>query len=188
MTRFMKAACVVSVLALGYAANADQQQVEIQARVPGYCNIMGDPGHQISNGTAFTDGDHTTFDYSNTGHGNFFVKTDGTGRAQSGGVIYTVFSNDQCNYTLHSANGAMRNAATGDVRDYYAYAHPQSVTGTPVHLAIYSPNAAVNTFSIPATIAGGTNTVLVDFSIPASGILAAGDYQDVLYLSITPAH
>ena len=189
MTRFMKIACGVSVLALAYAANADQQQVVIKGYAPGFCNITLQ-NYTVQNVLSYDDGKgNATFDYSPTPSLNFFVNSDGTGAARSATVNYSVASNDQCNYSLSSMNWGLKNGSTGFIRDYYADARPASGSATPVHLVDgISPGGVVNSFSIPSSQGLATNPVVIEFNIPASGVLQAGQYQDILYFTVTPAH
>ena len=188
MTRYIKIACGVSALALACGAYADQTQVVIKGYAPGFCNISL-LNYTVQNVLSYDDGKgNATFDYSPTPSLNFFVSSDGTGAARSATVNYSVTSNDQCNYSLSSMNWGLKNGTTGSIRNYYADARPASRSATPVYLTGDSPGAVVNTFSIPAAPGLGTNAVVVEFNIPASGVLQAGQYQDTLYFTVVPVH
>ena len=120
-----------------------------------------------------------------------FSNPDATGREMSGSVHFTVYTNAQCNYVLTSTYGALKNITagqTGTFRDYYADAYNISGSGTLVHLNGLSPNTLVSQFTIPAPVWWGASTVAIDFSIPQTSTpLAAGEYQDILSLTINPS-
>ena len=57
-----------------------------------------------------------------------------------------------------------------------------------VHLDSLSSDKLINQFMIPAPLWWRRNTVAIEFNIPnTSSPLAAGEYQDVLSLTINPS-
>lgn len=188
MKRGLIIACAGSAMVLAYAAHAGGSGsatpygLTINASVPGFCNITGKGIF----------GSGSDYDVSNISGGKTvtftsFASPDGTGQQASGSLALTVNSNAQCDYTLTSAYGAMKNLNhLAAFRPYYAVAYQSSSSATPVYLNSLANNKTVNTFSVSAPVSVGNNGVQIDVNIPASGILAAGSYQDTLTLSITP--
>jgi hypothetical protein len=90
-----------------------------------------------------------------------------------------------------SAYGALKNVSAGGMgvfRDYYADAYDVSASGTLVHLNSLSPDRFINQFTIPAPDWWRRSTIAIEFSIPkTSSPLAAGEYEDILSLTITPS-
>ena len=179
----------MSVLVLVYASHADGGfQLNVANQFPHMCTIGTAPTYSLD--TAATVKNSTTSS-PNIDFGTSFSNPDATGRKISGSVRFTVYANSQCNYVLTSANGALKNITTGQTgtfRDYYADAYDVSGSGTPVHLNSLTSNALVSEFTIPAPFWWGANTVAIDFNIPQTSTpLAAGEYQDVLSLTINPS-
>lgn len=189
MTRFLKGACCISVLVLSYGAHAGSGfQMSVANHFPHMCKIMGSPIYNVASTAAVTSspGGSSTVDF-----GSSFSNADATGRQISGSLRFTIFTNAQCNYALTSAYGALKNVSagqTGAFRDYYADAHDASVSGTLVHLNSLSSDATVNQFVIAAPSGWGIGAVGVEFSIPQTSTpLAAGQYQDILSLTVNPS-
>ncbi len=188
MTRFLKAACGVSVLAVAYAANAAGTfQLSVANQFPPMCRIGTAPAFSLDGSATISNSASSS---PSIDFGSSFSNPDATGRAMSGSVRFTVYANAQCNYVLTSAYGALKNVSagqTGAFRDYYADAYNGSGSGTPVHLNSLSSNTIVTQFTIPAPLWWGTNTVAIEFKIPPTSTpLAAGEYQDILSLTINP--
>ncbi len=189
MTRVFKIVCGVSVLVVAYAANAAGGfQLSVANQFPPMCKIGTAPTYSLDTAATVT---NSTTSSPTIDFGMNFANSDATGRKISGSVHFTVYANAQCNYMLTSANGALKNITagqTGTFRDYYADAYTISGSGTLVHLNGLSPNTLVSQFTIPAPFFWGASTVAIDFSIPQTSTpLAAGEYQDVLLLTINPS-
>ena len=193
MTRFLKGACGVTFLALAYAPHGAGAgggfQLNVANYFPNMCKIGWSPTYSLDTTATVTSAatGSATIDF-----GGNFSNPGATGREMSGSVQFNVYANAQCNYVLTSANGALKNISagqTGAFRDYYADAHTVSGAGTLVHLNSLSSNTFVNQFTIPAPTGWwGISTVAIEFSIPQTSTpLAAGEYQDILSLSINPS-
>jgi hypothetical protein len=192
MSRFTIGACAVSALALAYAAHADtptQNSTEIIGYVPSFCTILGTPP---SSKPLFTSGDDVDTTYDTTKgvkvHFKHFANSDGTAPELAGNVKLHVYTNAQCSYELRSANGALQNQNhTAAFRKYEASAYQDGHALPRAHLWSLTGDTFVNSFDIDAPATTQTSVVLVDFDIPESTVpLAAGHYQDVLTLKITP--
>ncbi len=188
MMSILRVAGGISVLVLAYAAHAASGfQLSVANQFPPMCKIGTAPAYSLDNTATVTNAttNSPSIDFSRN-----FSNPDGTGREMSGSVRFTVYANNQCSYVLTSTYGALKNMTagqTGAFRDYYADAYDVSGSGTPVHLNSLSSDAPVNQFTIPAPVGWGASTVAIDFSIPATSTpLAAGQYQDILSLTITP--
>jgi hypothetical protein len=189
MTRVYKVVCSVSVLVLAYAAHAAGGfQLNVANHFPHMCVIGTTPTYSLDTTATVT---NSTTSSPNINFGTNFSNSDATGRKLSGSVHFTVYANAQCNYALTSTYGALKNITagqTGTFRDYYADAYNLSGSGTLVHLNSLSSNAPVSQFTIVAPIFWGASTVAIDFSIPQTSTpLAAGEYQDILSLTINPS-
>lgn len=189
MTRVFNVVCGVSVLVLAYAAHAAGGfELSIAREFPPVCKIGTAPAYSLDTTATVT---NSTTSSPTIDFGANFSNSDATGRKISGSVQFTVLANSQCDYALTSTYGALKNITagqTGAFRDYYADAHNVSGSGTLVHLDSLSSNTLVNQFTIPAPIWWGATTVAIDFSIPQTSTpLAAGEYQDVLSLTINPS-
>ncbi len=188
MSKFLWSTCAVSALALAYAAHADDStyRLELQGTVPGFCNIATTG----SDKPTFSTGDGATTEPAQ-GSINViftsFANADGTGKKLDGRATLHVNANAQCNYELRSINGALKNQQhAAEFRPYSAVAYPSSDSGVPVPLDGLSANRLVNSFSVDAPVSSATTSVNLDVSIPSSGVLAAGDYQDTLSLTVVP--
>ncbi len=184
MMSFLRVASGVSVLGLAYAAHAAGGfQLSVANQFPPLCKIGTTPTYNLDSTATVT---NSTTNSPSIDFGANFSNPDATGREMSGSIRVTVYANAQCNYVLTSTYGALKNISggqTGAFRDYYADAHDVSGSGTPVHLN----NALVNEFTIAAPIRWGVSTVAIDFRIPPTSTpLAAGQYQDILLLTINP--
>ena len=187
MMRVFKVIGGVSVLVLAYAAHAAGGfQLNVANQFPHMCIIVTAPTYSLDSTATVT---NSTTSSPNIDFGTNFSNPDATGRKMSGSVRFTVYANAQCNYALTSAYGALKNISqTGTFRDYYADAYNLSGSGTLVHLNSLSSNTPVSQFTIPAPLFWGASTVAIDFSIPQTSTpLAAGEYQDVLSLTINPS-
>jgi hypothetical protein len=191
MTKRLKAMCsvFVFVLVLPYAAHAGSSfQLNFTNELPDFCKIGGQPTYSLDTTAAVTDSATTS---PKIDFGANFSNPDATGRAIMGSVHFAVYRNTQCSYVLTSAYGALKNlmaGQTGAFRDYYADAHDASGSGTLVHLNGLSPNTFVNQFTNAAPIGIERRSVVIEFSIPQTSTpLAAGQYQDILSLTITPS-
>ena len=189
MMSFLRVACGVSVLGLAYAAHAAGGfQLSVANQFPPMCKIGTAPAYSLDNTATIT---NATTSSPTINFGSNFSNHDATGREMSGSVRFTVYANAQCNYVLTSTYGALKNITAGQAatfRDYYADAYDASGSGTPVHLNTLSSDAPVNQFTIASPVGWGASTVAIDFRIPATSTpLAAGQYQDVLSLTINPA-
>jgi hypothetical protein len=193
MTRFLKGGCGVTFLALVYASHAagagNSFQLSVANYFPNMCKIGSNATYSLDTTATVTS---STYGSAQIDFGSNFSNPDATGREMSGSVQFNVYANAQCNYVLTSANGALKNISagqTGAFRDYYADAHTVSGAGTLVHLNSLSSNTVVNQFTIPAPTGWwGVSTVAIEFSIPQTSTpLAAGEYQDILLLSINPS-
>ncbi len=188
MTGFLKVVCGVSVLVLAYAAHAASGfQINVANEFPHFCKIGADPIYSQNTAATVTNSTGSaTIDF-----GANFSNPDATGRAMSGNVRFVVYTNAQCNYALTSTYGALKDITagqTGILRDYYADAYDVSGSGTLVHLNSLSSNKLVNQFTISAPGWLSRSTVAIEFSIPqTSSPLAAGEYQDILSLTINPS-
>ena len=187
--RFRYTLCGVSIFILSYAAKAgDGFQISVGNQFPDFCKIVGKPISSVDAAATIVSSatGSTKIDF-----GTSFANADATGRQISGKVQFAVFTNAQCDYVLTSAYGALRNVTAGQsgaFRDYYADAYSTSGSGEPVHLDSLSSNTFVNRFSIPTPIGWGVNTVVIEFDIPETSTpLAAGEYQDILSLTINPS-
>jgi hypothetical protein len=192
MSRIKIGACLVSALALGYAANASTDyQMTVSGTVPGFCKIVTSPINETpritlfgfgNGGIQFNGSAGATVTYSS------FANSDGTAPELGGEGTLHVNSNAQCNYELRSAFGALKNLThPGALRAYSAKAYEDGQSAPFVTLNSLSDNQLVNSFSISAPTATQTKVVQIDFDIPeATSPLAAGNYQDVLTLKITP--
>jgi hypothetical protein len=191
MTRFLKVAYGVPILIVAYAANATGGfQFSLSNQLPNFCKIGGDPAYNLDTAATIT---NPTTSSARIDFGANFANPDATGRQMSGNVRFPVYATVQCNYVLTSAYGALKNVSAGEMgifRDYYADAYDVSASGTLVHLDSLSPDKFINQFTIPAPAPDGwrRNTIAIEFSIPkTSSPLAAGEYEDVLSLTITPS-
>ena len=189
MARVFKVVCGVSVLVVAYAAHAAGGfQLSVANQFPNICRIGTAPTYSLDTTATVTNSatSSPTIDF-----GTNFSNPDATGREMSGSVHFTVYTNAQCNYVLTSTYGALKNITagqTGTFRDYYADAYNISGSSTLVHLNGLSPNTLVSQFTIPAPVWWGASTVAIDFSIPQTSTpLAAGEYQDILSLTINPS-
>jgi hypothetical protein len=188
MMNFLRVACGVSVFGLAYAAHAGGGfQLSVANQFPPMCKIGTTPTYSLDTTAHVT---NSTTNSPSIDFGSNFSNRDATGREISGSVRFAVYANAQCNYVLTSAYGALKNVTagqTGAFRDYYANAYDVSGSGTPVHLNSLTSNAPVNQFTIPAPVYWGLSTVAIDFKIPPTSTpLAAGQYQDILLLTINP--
>lgn len=119
------------------------------------------------------------------------LDSNGKGLLLTGTFNLQTNSNAICTYTLTSQNGALYNSAKGAVRTYSAIAY-ETYPGSPkppaqVPLSSYAPSTLVRTFPVDGPIMGyPSDKVEIDFTIPASDVLAAGTYQDVLILTVNP--
>ena len=189
MTRFLKGAGAVSVLILAYGAHANGGfEIAVSNQFPHLCRIIGSPVYNVNSTAAVTStqGGSATIDF-----GSGFANADAAGRQISGSLRLTVFTTAQCNYALTSAYGALKNVTagqTGAFRDYYADAHDASGSGTLVHLNSLSSDTAVNQFAVAAPSGWGIGAVAIEFNIPQTSTpLAAGQYQDILSLTVNPS-
>ena len=189
MSGVFKVVCGVFALVVAYSAQAAGGfQLSVANQFPPMCRIGTAPTYSLDTTATIK---NSTTSSPTIDFGTNFANPDGTGREMSGSVHFTVNANAQCSYVLTSAYGAMKNVTagqTGTFRDYYADAYNISGSGTLVHLNSLSSNKLVSQFTIPAPFFWGASTVAIDFSIPKTSTqLAAGEYQDVLLLTINPA-
>ncbi len=194
MTRFLKATCAVSVLALAYAAHATSgadttsSQMTITGKVVPYCTIAtgydAPVWHTTYPNSQTTDATGLTINF------NTFANADGTGNQLAGYYSMNVDSNASCNYVLTSTNGSLKNLDNDQAfRPYGANAHRldpsvQPPSSLPVNLSSLS-GGIVNTFAIDAT-SPARNTVAIDVYIPTSGVLTSGHYSDTLKITVAP--
>jgi len=178
------------VLAVAYATRAISDQsptsaeIAIRGTVNPHCTIITDgqdSPHWVS--------DNYNYQKTSTGMSiNFpgFANPDGTGNDITGTAYYDITANAPCTYVLTSSNGTLQNQTNAQAfRSYYANAHPNSAAGQPVFLDSISADRTVNSFTIdPFTVPA--DTVNIDVHIPASGVLAAGQYKDTLTMTVTP--
>jgi hypothetical protein len=189
MTSFLKVAYGVPILIAAYAANATGGfQFSLSNQLPYFCKIGGEPAYNIDTAATVT---NSTTSSAKIDFGANFANPDATGREMSGNVRFPVYATAQCNYVLTSAYGALKNVSAGEMgifRDYYADAYDVSASGTLVHLDSLSPDKFINQFTILAPDWWRRSTIAIEFSIPkTSSPLAAGEYEDVLSLTITPS-
>ena len=189
MTRFLKVACSVPILIVAYAANATGGfQFSLSNQLPQFCKIGREPAYNLDTAATVTT---STTSSASIDFGANFSNPDATGREMSGNVRFPVYATAQCNYVLTSAYGALKNITAGQMgifRDYYADAYDVSGSGTLVHLNSLSSDKLVNQFTIPAPDWWRRSTVAIEFNIPkTSSPLAAGEYQDILSLTINPS-
>ena len=189
MTRFFKVACSVPILVAVYAANATGGfQFSLSNELPHFCKIGSEPTYSLDTAASVTT---PTASSAKIDFGSSFSNPDATGREMSGNVRFAVYATAQCNYVLTSAYGALKDISTGQMgifRDYYADAYDVSGSGTLVHLDSLSSGKLVNQFTIPAPLWWRRSTIAIEFNIPkTSSPLAAGEYQDVLSLTINPS-
>ena len=121
MTRVYKVVCGVSVLVVGYAAQAgDGFQLNVANHFPHMCTIGTAPTYSLDTTATVTNSNTSS---PNINFGANFSNPDATGRKLSGSVHFTVYANAQCNYALTSTYGALKNITagqTGAFRDYSA--------------------------------------------------------------------
>jgi hypothetical protein len=191
MSKFLWGACAVSALALAYAGQAGGNpptgQLEIKGTVTRHCTIVTAGSYQPVFITAAPhDTGGTTTDMTISFQA--FANANGTGKAITGAYVLRVDANAPCNYALASSNGALKNLDHAQaLRAYYAYAHADGVSGTPVHLNNLSPSPiAVNDFTTGAP-PPARNLIYVNVNIPStSEALVAGNYQDTLTITVAP--
>ncbi len=189
MTRFLKVAYSVPILIVAYAANAAGGfQFSLSNQLPQYCKIGGEPAYNLDTAAPVIT---STMSSASIDFGANFSNPDATGREMSGSVRFPVYATAQCNYVFTSTYGALKNVSAGGMgvfRDYYADAYDISVSGTLVHLDSLSPDKFINQFTIPAPDWWRRSTIAIEFSIPkTSSPLAAGEYEDILSLTISPS-
>ena len=189
MTRVLKVACGVSALVLAYAAHAAGGfQFTVTNDLPHFCKIGSAPVYNLDATATVT---NSSANSAKIDFGANFSNPDATGREMSGSVRFDVYATAQCNYALTSSFGALKNVSAGQAgafRDYYADAYELSGSGTLVHLDSLSSNKLVNQFTIAAPLWWRRNTVTIEFNIPKTSTpLGAGEYQDVLSLTINPS-
>ncbi len=189
MTRFLEVACGVSALVLANGAHAAGGfQLTFTNELPSFCKIGVEPAYSLNSEATVT---NTGAGSATVDFGASFSNPDATGGQLSGSVRFTVYATAKCAYALTSAYGALKNITagqTGAFRDYYADAYDVSGSGTPIHLNSLSSYTLVNQFTIAAPNWWKQSTVAVEFQIPkTSSPLAAGQYQDVLSLTVYPS-
>ena len=192
MKKIFVLACAASALGIASAAVAgnsvnpnstgDQFSFTIQGTVPGYCILSSSGAFTVSNGSYSTSG--------NKG-GIFQIQSLGT----PGGVVeavsmrgsFEITANESCNLSLVSANGALTNQSNtaANAINYNAVVF-QDGSGTPVSVpGINTPFSSFNTKFDSEKL--GNGTVNFDFEIAkGSNPVAAGSYQDVLTLVVSP--
>jgi hypothetical protein len=190
MSRILKGAGAVSALALVCAAHAIADtatyQLTLKGKVPGYCTVS--PNVTVD---SYNDFSRKTTSSGLTLTLTAFANTDGTGKEFSAHTILHVLANSQCNYVVKSKYGALKNTLyEGQFRPYVAGARNAEESWTPTQLDSLRDDVPVATFSIarpqaPALPPANT-AVSVDVEIPPSGVLAAGDYEDILTLTVSP--
>jgi hypothetical protein len=188
MNRVIIGIGAVSVLALGYSAYAanDSYQLELKGSAPAFCNLVRNyhtPLFASQNGATTTSDAQKNISVMFTE----FANADGTGQETGGLASLTVYSNAQCTLALKSANGAMKNLVhDGAYRAYEANLYGASERDM-VQLNSLAPDTQVGApLLLDAPAGAGNTSVYIDVHIPVSGILAAGHYQDILTLTLSP--
>jgi len=194
MRKIFTVACATSALAIVSAANAgsgigigstgDQFSVTIQGTVPGYCTLSSPGTFNVTNGS---------FSPSGTKSGNFQIANLGT----AGGVVeavsavgsFQITANESCNLSLVSSNGGLANQSNSVANkiSYSAVVYDSGSQSTyvPVPAAPNTPFSSFNSQFSPTTL--GNETINFGFSITAGASpVAAGNYQDVLTLNVSP--
>lgn len=168
---------------IGIGSTGDQFSVTIQGTVPGYCNLTSPGTFNVSNGSFSPNGNKA---------GNLQITSLGAANGVVEGVTatgsFSIAANESCNLSLISANGGLANqsntAANKISYSAVVYDSASSATYVPVPAA----NTAFSSFNSkfdPTNL--GNETVYFGFSIAAGGsAVAAGNYQDVLTLVVSP--
>ena len=192
MRKILAVACATSALAIVTAANAgntgigssstgDQFSVTIQGTVPGYCTLAGPGTFTVSNGS---------FSPSGKGAGVFQITNLGT----AGGVVeavsasgsFQISANESCNLSLVSANGGLKNLSNTAANNisYTAVVYDSLSSSAPVQASNTAFSAFTSQFKADSL---GNETINFAFSItPGVAPVAAGNYQDVLTLNVSP--
>jgi hypothetical protein len=186
MKNASRAAIAASALALAWSWNflalADEEsRVTISGTILPACSI--DAQHILGGGVgALMTGAGTSrvLNYSIPGS-NAFANDNGEGLAFSGEFLVPVVSVGHCEYTLTSRYGALWNSSANAARGYSADAHIHGEPSSLVLLDSHSENRTFRTF-----VATGNKDITIEFSAAASGMLAAGEYTDILQLRVVP--
>jgi hypothetical protein len=192
VSKLIKGACAVSALALACAAHAVADpaswRLNLKGHVQSYCSIVTDRGFKPNFDSEDDLGGKVRTDTGMDITIASFANPDATGVEFTGHGYLYVKANAQCNYVLKSRYGALKNQQqAGKFRPYYADAYPSPDAGVLTYLNSLPSDAPapVSSFSVPPPSAPTTTLVNIDVYIPPWGVLAAGDYQDSLILTIT---
>jgi hypothetical protein len=186
MNRFLKGACVISVLGLAYAANADPQ-FTFSGKADKVCKIDTISGGAVGALETATGSDYK-LNFSPPG-ANAFANSVAVGtQTLSGDFFVGISGNTTCTYTLKSDNGALWNDTNHAARRYKADIFVLGV-GSKDLQDLNSDHSALTTVrSSLVTPPPIGSTLGVAFTIPDTegAMLPAGTYTDTLRLTLTP--
>ncbi len=191
MRKIFALACATSALAIVTAANAgggigigstgNSFQVTIQGTVPGYCTIAGSGTITVTNGSyAGTD---------KTGLLKIDKLGDSNGKLQdvSASGTFSMNANESCHLSLLSTKGGLFNLSNPSANNILYSAIIFDKKSSPDLVPVIAPGKIADFFSQfdPKTL--GNEDVSFSFKIAGSSDpVAAGNYQDVLTLSLEP--
>lgn len=187
MRKIIALAGATSALAILSAANAassgDQFAVTITGTVPGYCTIASTGAFTVSNGTFASSGKSGNLQISNLG------TAGGVVQAVSATGSFQMNANKSCAVSLISSNGGLANQSNS-VANKISYSAAVWDSGT---VTTYQPVPAAANTAFSQFVSQfkadtlGNETVNFGFSITAGASpVAAGNYQDVLTVNLTP--
>lgn len=174
MKKVLALACVTSVLALASGANAQSYSVTLNGSVPATCKVTG---ATITGGLAGSSADTSSATV------NFDLSS---GNEVTGYVLLAYDANSQCNFSIASTYGALKNTA-------YSGTDPKPTLSYSAGMGRWpgdgvTPVTGATTFMYFNALATGvqSKTLYVGWDIGAHGPLAAGTYTDTLTVTITP--
>ena len=185
MTKIFALACATSALALVSAANAggDQFSITIQGTVPGYCTVASTGTFNVTNGAFSASGKSGNLQIANLGTAGGVVE------AVSATGSFQMNANEPCALSLVSSNGGLANQSNSAANKIsYSAVIFDSVSPSSYVPVPTTANTAFSTFTSQfKSDTLGNEAVNFGFSITAGASpVAAGNYQDVLTVNLTP--
>ena len=188
MRKIIALAGATSALAIIAAANAastgDLFQVTITGTVPGYCTIASTGSFTVSNGSFSSSGKTGNLQIASLG------TTGGVVEAVSAAGTFQLNANKSCAVSLVSGSGGLANQSNTNAKNisYSAVVFDSFSTNQNLVAVPTAPGTPFSSFSShfdPTTL--GNETINFGFSITAGGSpVAAGTYQDLLTVNLTP--